>query len=102
MQNPGFGGNSAIMGQVKHHNKPILQVFIKYGSSIPQKIEPNSFDASAQADHEGHFSFDELMPGEYYLHGTGYDSLASSFVKGGIAISICADENLSIDIPVSE
>lgn len=103
-ENPGTGGNCTVSGQTKHHSDiiPHTRVFIKYGAKEFPGQDTTKYDASVTADANASYSISDLMPGDYYLYGVGYDSAIFLPVTGGIGISICDEPTFSTDIPVTE
>jgi len=105
-ETPGIGGTSIITGHVKHHDVhiPNATVYIKYGATELPGTDSSDFDDYTVASTgDGHYEFEELKKGNYYLYSTGYDSTISEIVKGGVPTRINSEpETVEIDIPVAE
>lgn len=101
----GVGGNAEVHFYVKHHEVliPHAMVYIKYGAKESPGTDLTAYDDSAQADAAGHGHFHELLKGDYYLYGVGYDSAGGYPVTGGIPIKITkGSQELETDVPVTE
>jgi hypothetical protein len=100
----GIGGSSTIAAHVKHHESiiPFAKVYIKYGAKEFPGTTLTAYDDSLQTDAEAHGHFEDLVKGDYYLYGIGYDSAISSVVTGGIAVKLPNKEELEVDVPVTE
>ncbi|MFT6844056.1 MAG: hypothetical protein ACJAUV_000226 [Flavobacteriales bacterium] len=98
--------NAKITGYVKHHEThiPSATVYIKVGATEYPGANASDYDRQTTASVEnGHFTFDKLASGNYYVYSVGYDSTLSEIVRGGIPIKISdGSETKSIDIPVTE
>ena len=102
----GKGGKATITGHVKHHEVhiPDAIVYIKYGATELPGTNASDYDDQAVASSgDGHYEFEELKKGDYYLYSTGYDSTISEIVLGGTPVKIKKkSEIVEIDIPVAE
>lgn len=103
---PGIDGKATITGHVKHHEEhiPNAVVYIKYDATELPGTNASDFDDSTLASSgDGHYEFEELRKGNYYLFSTGYDSTIAQIVLGGIPVKITKKtETVEIDIPVTE
>ena len=102
----GTGGKATINGHVKHHEVSIpgSMVYLKYGAVEFPGNDVNSYDESTLASSgDGHYEFEELKKGNYYIYGVGYDSTISAGVVGGIPIKVKnKTESIEINVPVTE
>lgn len=100
----GIGGNSTISVSVKHHEAliPHAKVYIKYGAKEFPGATLTNYDDSLETDAVAHGHFDDLVKGEYYLYGVGYDSAISEVVSGGISVKLSKGSELEVDVPVTE
>jgi len=102
----GTGGKATITGHVKHHEVhiPDAVVYIKYGAKELPGTNASDFDAQTIASSgDGHYAFEGLQKGNYYLYATGYDSNISENVFGGIPVKIKKKtETVETDVPVVE
>ena len=101
----GTGGKAEIHGHVKHHEVHISDavVYIKYGAKeLPDNI--SDYDAETIASSgDGHYEFEELQKGDYFIYAVGYDSTISETVSGGGAIEIRKKtEEVEYDVAVAE
>lgn len=103
-ENPGTGGKCTVSGTVKHHSEPIpySRVFIEYGATEFPGTDTTKYDSKVTSDADANYSISDLMPGNYYLYGVGFDNDISLPVTGGIGITICDESTLSSDVPVTE
>ena len=100
----GIGGDSTIAVLVKHHEQliPHAKVYIKYGAKEFPGATLTNYDDSVTTDAAAHAHIEELVKGDYYLYGIGYDSTISSEVSGGIAVKLSKGTELEVDVPVTE
>ncbi len=104
----GTGGDARIHGHVAHHvvKIPNAIVYIKYNATEFPGADVSKYNASTQASSgDGHYSFDGLRAGEYYIYGVGYDSAISAPVFGGIGVEIKYSERketIEVNVPVVE
>ncbi len=100
----GIGGNAEVAFTVEHHEDmiPYATVYIKYGAKEFPGATTSVYDDSVLTDATSHGHFHELVKGDYYLYGVGYDSAVSEIVKGGIGISLDAKDALETTVPVTE
>jgi hypothetical protein len=104
----GTGGKSTVQGKVKHHGLTIpgAMVYIKYDATDFPGADISVYDASVQASSStGQYEFTDLLPGNYYIYGVGYDSTISEAVFGGTALKIKYSERketLELNVPVVE
>lgn len=102
----GTGGKATITGHVQHHTTPIPSaiVYIKYGEKEFPGSDVSGYDDNTLASSgDGHYEFEELRKGDYYIYGVGYDSTISETVRGGIPVKIKKKtETVEINVPVTE
>lgn len=100
----GIGGNAEVSFSVEHHEQiiPYATVYIKYGAKEFPGATTTLYDDSVVTDAASHAHFHELIKGDYYLYGVGYDSTISSVVKGGLGITLKAKDALETSVPVTE
>lgn len=100
----GPGGSSEIAFHVLHHETeiPFAMVYIKYGSKEFPGTDPSAYDDSTMTDAVAHGHFHDLVKGDYYLYGVGFDSSISEVVVGGIPVNLGNKATLEVDIPVTE
>lgn len=102
----GKEGKATITGHVIHHQNHISNaiVFIKYGATeLPGTNVTDFDDRTTASSGDGHYEFEELNKGNYYLYSTGYDSAIFENVAGGIPVEIKKKlEIVEIDVPVKE
>jgi hypothetical protein len=100
----GTGGSSEIALFVKHHSAPIpgATVYIKYGTSESPGTTASSFDDAVMADADGHAHFHDLVKGDYYLYGVGFDSSISQVVMGGVPVKLKNGEEKEVTVAVTE
>ncbi|MEY3443895.1 MAG: hypothetical protein RLZZ519_2176 [Bacteroidota bacterium] len=100
----GIGGNAEVAFTVEHHEDmiPYATVYIKYGAKEFPGATTSVYDDSVLTDATSHGHFHELVKGDYYLYGVGYDSAVSEIVKGGIGLSLDAKDALETTVPVTE
>lgn len=100
----GIGGDSTIAVHVKHHEAliPHSMVYIKYGAKEFPGATLTNYDDSLMTDDAAHGHFEELVKGDYFLYGVGYDSSISEVVTGGIAVKLSKGSELEVDVPVTE
>jgi len=104
----GTGGKTDITAFTAHHLKPIYgpTVYVKFNATeLPQNPTDN-YDLKVTAEsNENHVHILSLLPGNYYLFATGYDSSFRKQVRGGIPLKITRkdkDKEVNVDIAVSE
>ncbi len=97
---------STITGHVKHHEQhiPLATVYIRYGVTEFPGADPSAYDDSMIASStDGHYHFENLSKGSYYLYATGFDSSVVDSVFGGVPVEITKhDETLEVNVPVTE
>ena len=103
----GVGGEATVAAITKHHDRPIpfSTVYIKYGAEDFPGTDVSKYDASQKTDKEGHTHFENLLMGDYYFYGVGYDSVAQAEVKGGVGLQIKRSEKkeeFELVVPVTE
>ncbi len=103
-QKEGTGGNSTIIGYVKHHEKfiPNATVYIKYNATEFPGTNTANYDASIIAGSNALYKFTNLRKGDYYLYAIGYDDVILSQVQGGIAVKLKYNKTTITDVPVTE
>ena len=101
----GTGGKAEIHGHVKHHEVhiPNAVVYIKYGAKeLPANISDYDDEMIASSG-DGHYGFDELQKGDYYVYAVGYDSTISETVSGGGPVKIKKKtDKIEFDVAVTE
>ena len=100
----GIGGNAEISFTVEHHEQiiPHAKVYIKYGAKEFPGAVTTAYDDSVQTDASSHGHFADLIKGDYYIYGIGYDSAVSSIVKGGVGFTLKAKDELTGRLAVTE
>lgn len=96
---------ATISGHVMHHEKSIgnAHVYVKYDTNFFPGENLANYDLHIQADEHGHFSYDKLPVGEFYLYAFGWDDEISDSVFGGIPGEILKKtKNIDLNIPVVE
>lgn len=100
-----LGGSSTISGKVMHHSKAIpgARVFIKFDAQEFPGADTSLYDAKTSADAEGNYSF-SCYKGEYYVYASGKDPAVPppSIVVGGAPAKLRKNENLKVDLAVTE
>ena len=94
-----------IEGEVLHHSTPIphARVFMKTGAIEFPGTDTAAYDLATSADENGRYEFTNLPTGQYYIFGTGYDSLIRDSVFGGIPAKIEGKTTTQkINVPVTE
>jgi len=101
----GTGGKAEIHGHVKHHEVhiPNAVVYIKYGAKeLPANISDYDDEMIASSG-DGHYGFDDLQKGDYYIYAVGYDSTISEIVFGGGPVKIRKKtDKVEFDVAVTE
>jgi hypothetical protein len=104
----GTGGSTEIAAFPAHHGRPIkgCTLYVKFkAKDLPSNPESNyDLKAEGEAD-EDHVHIHDLLPGDYYLYATGFDSTIHQAVKGGIPLVIKRSDKhkeLDVNIAVSE
>jgi hypothetical protein len=101
----GTGGKAEIHGHVKHHEVhiPNAVVYIKYGAKeLPANISDYDDEMIASSG-DGHYGFNELQRGDYYVYAVGYDSTISETVSGGGPVKIKKKtDKIEFDVAVTE
>lgn len=94
-----------IEGKVIHHTKRIsnASIFIKFKAKEFPGTDTSLYDAKIRADKDGNFKIN-CYKGDYYLYGFGYDFAIDPpyIVVGGTPVHIRQNENLEIDVAVTE
>ena len=100
----GTGAKSSVKGTVKHHSVIIgnAVVYIKYGAKDFPGSDVSQYDASVSADANGNYEIKNLLKGDYYLYGVGYDPNISANVYGGVGIKLRRSESINTDVYVVE
>jgi len=100
----GPGGKSTIMGVVKHHSDfiPNATVYIKYGAIDFPGESTSNYDSQVTADAQGNYQFTDLVKGDYYLYGYGYDATIFEDVKGGVAVNVKKNKTVETVVAVTE
>ena len=101
----GPGGKATIKGTVKHHSIsiPNALVYIKYGATESPGSNVTYYDASANADANANYEFNDLRKGNYYLFAVGFDSSIVKTVTGGVPTEIKSKtETVEMNVPVTE
>jgi len=105
----GSGGNTTIVAFPQHHGTPIASVFGHLDSAW---VKFNAQDQPADGIYdmvivgdsgEEHVHIHDLKPGKYYIYMTGYDTLRSEYVRGGIPYTLIQQTGeIDANIPVTE
>ncbi len=100
----GIGGNSEIAFTVKHHEDiiPHATVYIKYGAKEFPGAVTTAYDDSVETDAAAHGHFHDLVKGDYYLYGVGYDSAVSEIVLGGLGVTLKSNEAIETTVSITE
>lgn len=100
----GKGGAATLRITPRHHNKPIdsCTIYIKYKA----KDAPTApYDDSAKVlmvSGTPEATFSNLLKGQYYLYGRGYDPAITNTVKGGIPLEVTEEREYVVSVPVTE
>ncbi|MCH8904953.1 MAG: hypothetical protein IIA45_13685 [Bacteroidetes bacterium] len=86
----GTGGKAEIHGHIIHDtiHIPSAFIYLKYDATEFPGTLLNVYDETTLSDTSGHYQFEALMRGDYYIYCVAYDSLTSEPVTGGLAIVI--------------
>lgn len=103
----GTGGEATVATIAKHHERaiPHATIYIKYGAKDFPGSDVGSYNASQVTDRNGHTHFENLLKGNYYFYGVGYDSSAQTVVKGGVGLKIDRKnrkEETELIVPITE
>jgi hypothetical protein len=100
----GTGGKAIIKGYVAHHDRkiPNATVYIKYGAKEFPGSDISKYDASVQADVMAYFEIKNLLKGDYYLYGLGFDNVANEDVFGGVPVKLRTKEIIEVNVAVVE
>lgn len=104
----GTGGSTDVVAFTAHHSKPIFgsTVYVKFDArELPQDPTGNYDLVIAGEPNEDHVHIPDLLPGNYFLYATGFDSTIKQPVKGGVPLNISRKDKkkeLEVDIAVSE
>jgi hypothetical protein len=110
-QYAGTGGNAVIAAFAKHHGAPIVgtsaypdSAFVKFNAKDSPGLDPSDYDlVIAGEDGEDHVHITGLKAGYYWVHMTGFDSLAQERVFGGAACVVNSNNGeVDVEVPVSE
>lgn len=101
-----LGGKSTIKGNIKHHAKIIANatVFIKFNATELPGTDTTLYDAKVRADATGNYII-KCYKGKYFLYGYGYDNQVTTNngrVTGGSPVSVRNNENITIDLAITE
>lgn len=98
-----LGGKSTIKGTVVHHSRFIAysRVFIKFNATELPGTDTLKYDSHVTADEAGNYQI-KCYKGDYYLLGYGYDDQLKKPVYGGTPVHIRNNENLTVDVGVTE
>jgi len=101
------GGNVTVNISTAHHGKPIsfTKVYIKYGASEFPGFETSAYNTVQTTDVDGKTTFSNLLYGDYYFFGEGYDTAVQATVRGGIKLSVPLKQrknNFTMDLPITE
>ncbi len=99
-------GKSTIKGNIKHHAKIIANatVFIKFNATELPGTDTTLYDAKVRADANGDYTI-KCYKGKYFLYGYGYDNQVTTNngrVTGGSPVSVRNNENITIDLAITE
>jgi hypothetical protein len=66
----GLGGKGEIRGYTVYNANKVDHaiVYIKYGAKNSPGTDLGKYDANKEADGDGKFTFQDLKPGDYFLH----------------------------------
>lgn len=101
------GGNVSVHISTAHHGNPIpfTKVYIKYGASEFPGLEASAYSTVQTTDIDGKTTFNNLLHGDYYFFGVGYDTAVQATVRGGIKLSVPWKQrknNFTMDLPITE
>lgn len=84
------GGKVTVNITTAHHGKqiPFTKIYIKYGAIEFPGFEASTYNSVQTTDVEGRATFTNLLYGDYFFYGEGYDTAVQSVVRGGIKLSI--------------
>ena len=98
--------NKVTYQQRKHHEVhiPSAEVYIKYDATEFPGINLSVYDNQTTAsDDGGHFEFEGMEKGNYYLYAKGYDISISEEVSGGTPVEIKSKkQEVEMNVPVTE
>jgi hypothetical protein len=90
-----LGGKSSVKGTT---------VYIKFDSKESAGSDVSKYDSKVKADINGNYEIPALYKGDYYLYAVGEDFAVPPpyTVFGGVPLTLRNNENISINIPVTE
>lgn len=103
--------NVTIVAFPKHHGMPIVSdslypdsAFIKFNATNSPGTSPGDFDRIVVGEaNEQHVHIEGLKRGKYFIFMTGFDTVISARVTGGIPYEITQTSGeIDLDIPVTE
>ena len=100
-----LNGDASIKGRVAHHSKAIANasVFIKFDAKEFPGADTTIYDAKVRADANGNYSI-SCYKGDYYLYafGNDYSIVPPYHVNGGAPAKVRKNEDLVVDLAVTE
>jgi hypothetical protein len=100
----GTGGKATIKGIVAHHSQAIpgATVYIKYDALDFPGSDVSKYDSNVSAGGDGSYEIKNLLPGDYYLYGVGFDIANSEPVFGGVPVKIRrSDKKRTLEVNVA-
>ena len=89
-KDPGFGGKRSIHGDVTYPGGHAAGAFvmIKFDATEPAE----TYDYTTVADMEGHYEFDALAPGNYFVTAEYTDEHGATFTSPGAKVVLDANK----------
>ena len=112
----GLGGNVTIVAHPMHGGMPIVSgthdtlgvahadsAMVKFNAKDSPGSNPGKYDLRLEGeDGEDHLHIHSLKPGWYYIYMTGYDSIDSAVVRGGMQVKVeTTSGEMNVNIPVN-
>jgi len=107
----GLGGNTTIIVEPRFHNLQITgkagypdSAFVKFNAIESPGINPADYDLVLAGD-EGadHVNIDSMLPGNYFIFMTGWDTVANARLSGGVKLRLSQSSgSIQINVPVLE
>ena len=101
-------GNIVLNVHAVHHSWDVnnIKVYLKANTTVYPGPDSTLYDKYLVTDGYGKVSFEQLIPGNYYVYATGFDSLWGANVIGYKLINLSKenliDNELSVTLYVSE